>query len=143
MSMWVLISFSLRGLLPLLITVCSYKKLAIFTTNVHTKNECLINYKTVIRSTKPPISCRCCYRLAFLSVVGYNHFYVVRLCHLSSAFLSGLCVGCFIFFLKRWKFFKNNFSFGSALQALFKTLAVWRFVRFLIVLANCIGYFIK
>ena len=81
----------------LLLKVCSYNKLAIFTTNVHTKNECLCHHKTVIRSTEPPISCRCCYRLAFLSVVGYNHFYVVRLCHLSSAFL-GLCVGCFIFF---------------------------------------------
>ena len=49
-------------------------------------------------TTEPPISCRCCYRLAFLSVVGYNHFYVVCSCHLSSAFLFGLCVGCFIFF---------------------------------------------
>jgi len=84
--------------LGLRITFCSYKKLAIFTTNVHAKNECLCHHKTVIRSTEPPISCRCCYRLAFLSVVGYNHFYVVRFCHLSSAFLSGLCVGCFIFF---------------------------------------------
>ena len=36
--------------------------------------------------------------LAFLSVVGYNHFYVVCYCHLSSAFLSGLCIGYFIFF---------------------------------------------
>ena len=66
-------------------TFCSYKKLAIFTTNVHTKNECLINHKTVIRSTEPPIFCRCCYRLAFFSGVGYNHFYVVCYCHLSSA----------------------------------------------------------
>ncbi len=99
----------------------------------------------LIRSTKhyfttePPISCRCCYRLAFLSVVGYKHFYVVRLCHLSSAFLSGLCVGCFIFF-EALEFFKNNFSFGLALQALLKTLVVCRLVRFLIVLANCVGY---
>ena len=28
----------------LVITVCSYKKLAIFTTNVHPNNECLINH---------------------------------------------------------------------------------------------------
>jgi hypothetical protein len=49
-------------------------------------------------TTEPPLLGRCCYRLAFLSVVGYNHFCVVCLCHLSSAFLSGLCVGCFIFF---------------------------------------------
>lgn len=124
------------------ITVGSYKKLAIFATNVHTKNECLCHHKTVIRSTEPPIFCRCCYRLAFLSVVVYNHFYVVCYCHLSSAFLSGLCVGCFIF-LKGWKFFKNNFSFGSALQALLKTLVVCRLVRFLIVLANCVGLYVN
>jgi hypothetical protein len=56
--------------------------------------------------------------------------------------LSGLCVGCFIFFLKRWKFFKNNFSFGSALQALLKTLVVCWLVRFLIVLAKCVRIFL-
>ncbi len=94
------------------LTFCSYKKLAIFTTNVHTKNECFCHHKTVIRSTKPPISCRCCYRLAFLSVVDYNHFYVVRLCHLSSAFLSGLCVGCFIFFWSVGNFLKTIFLLG-------------------------------
>jgi hypothetical protein len=33
--------------LPLPLTVCSYKKLAIFTTNVHAENQCLINHKTV------------------------------------------------------------------------------------------------
>lgn len=52
------------GVFSLLLTVCSYKKLAIFTTNVHTKNESLFNHKTVIRSTKPPIFCRCCYLLS-------------------------------------------------------------------------------
>ncbi len=51
----------LVGVFALQVSVCSYKKLALFTTNVHTKNECLINQKTVIRSTEPPISCRCCY----------------------------------------------------------------------------------
>jgi hypothetical protein len=52
-----------------------------------------------------------------------------------------------LFFLKRWKFFKNNFSFGVALQALLKTLVVcWlpagagQVVRFLIVLAKCVGF---
>ena len=50
------------------------------------------------------------------------------------------CVSGVLFFMKRWKFFKNNFSFGSALQALLKTLVVWWLVRFLIVLANCVGY---
>ena len=48
------------------------------------------------------------------------------------------CVSGVLFFLKRWKFFKNNFSFGSALQALLKTLVVCWLVRFLIVLANCV-----
>ena len=59
-------------------------------------------------------------------------------------FLCHCRVGCalrFLFFLKRWKFFKNNFSFRSALQALLKTLAVLLLVQFLIVLANCVGYF--
>jgi hypothetical protein len=49
------------------------------------------------------------------------------------------CVSGVLFFLKRWKFFKNNFSFGLALQALLKTLVVCWLVRFLIVLANCVG----
>jgi hypothetical protein len=34
---------------------------------------------------------------AFLSVVGSNHFYIVRLCHLLGAFLFGLCVGVSFF----------------------------------------------
>jgi hypothetical protein len=45
-----------------------------------------------------------------------------------------------LFFLKRWEFFKYNFSFGLALQALLKTLVVCWLVGFLIVLANCDGY---
>jgi len=35
------------GLIRLPITVCSYKKLAIFTTNVDAENQCLINHKCV------------------------------------------------------------------------------------------------
>ena len=58
-------------------------------------------------------------------------------------FCLACCVGCFIFFLKRWKFFKNNFTFGSALQALLKTLVVSWLVRFLIVLANCVGLYVN
>jgi len=42
------------------IAICGLAKLAIFTTNAHTKNECLLNQKTVIRSTEPPIFYRCC-----------------------------------------------------------------------------------
>ena len=34
--------------------------------NVHTKNEFLCHHKTVIRSTEPPISRRCCYGLVIL-----------------------------------------------------------------------------
>ena len=33
-------------------TVCSYKKLAIFTTNVHTKHKCLFNHKCVCGAPK-------------------------------------------------------------------------------------------
>jgi hypothetical protein len=36
--------------------------------------------------------------------------------------------------------FFTTLSFGSALQALLKTLVEWRLVRFLIVLAKCVGY---
>ena len=72
----------------------------------------------------------------------------------TTIFMSSVCVICrvlfclacvsgVLFFLKRWKFFKNNFSFGSALQALLKTLVVCWLVRFLIVLANCVGYIIS
>jgi hypothetical protein len=56
----------------------------------------------------------------------------------SIEFLCHCRVGCalrFLFFLKGWKFFKNNFSFGLALQALLKTLVVCWLVQFLIVLA--------
>jgi len=60
-------------------------------------------------TTEPPIYCRRCYSLAFLPVVGYNHFYVVYFCHLSSAFLSGLCVGCFNFFRSVGFFLKTIF----------------------------------
>jgi hypothetical protein len=56
--------------------------------------------------------------------------------------LSSLCVGCFIFF-EVLEIFKNNFSFGLALQALLKTLVVCRLVRFLIVLANCVGSYFE
>ena len=30
-----------------MLTFCSYKKLAIFTTNIDAENQCLINHKTV------------------------------------------------------------------------------------------------
>jgi len=35
------------GFLSLPLTFCSYKKLAIFTTNVDAENQCLINHKCV------------------------------------------------------------------------------------------------
>jgi len=44
------------------------------------------------------------------------------LCHLSNAFLSGHVSGVLFLFLKRWEFFKNNFSLGLALQALLQFL---------------------
>jgi len=47
MSIWVLMSFSLWGLLPLLITVTGLAKVAIITTNVDAENQILINHKCV------------------------------------------------------------------------------------------------
>ena len=121
-------------------TVSGLAKVAIFTTNVDAENQTLNNHKCVCGALNRHFCQTRVIGWRSLSVVGYSHFYVVCLCHLSSAFLSGLSVGCFIFFLKRWRFFKNNFSFGLALQALLKTLDVCWLVRFLIVLANCVGY---
>ena len=48
--------------------VCSYPKGGTFTTNIHSKNECLLKPETVIRSTESPISCRCCYTPFILKV---------------------------------------------------------------------------
>jgi hypothetical protein len=53
--------------------------------------------------------------------MGYNHFYIVRSCPLSSAFLSGLCVECFIFF-KRWKKYFEILSWGGEVEALLQFL---------------------
>jgi hypothetical protein len=83
-----------------------------------------------LRSTEPPLLPNPCYRLAFLSVVGYNHFYVVRLCHLSSAFLAGLCVGCFIFFEALEKYFETLFRVGEV-------EALLQFLVCALVCANC------
>ena len=41
-------------------TFCSYPKGGTFTTKLDLKNECLINHKTVKRSTKPRLLGRCC-----------------------------------------------------------------------------------
>ncbi len=93
-----------------------------------------------LRSTEPPLLPNPCYRLAFLVCRGLQPF----LCRLFVSFVECFFVWLecrvFYFFLKRWRFFKNNFSFGLALQALLKTLDVCWLVRFLIVLANCVGY---
>ena len=89
------ILFEVRRRFNSMITFCSYKKLAIFTTNVHTKNECLCYHKTVIRSTEPPIFCRCCYKLAFFRPSLQTIVSIEFLCHCR--------VGCalrFIFFLE-------------------------------------------
>jgi len=96
-------------LLCIRLTFCRYFVWYIYYQRVAAKrswrvfNEMLLRRRIfllpqiLLRGKLPPIFFRCCYRLAFLSVVGYNHFYVC-LCHLLSAFLSGLGVGCFIFF---------------------------------------------
>jgi len=92
-------SWSLRraGIVRFHLTFCGYKKLAIFTTNVHTNNECLINQKTVIRSTEPPISCRCFCKLAFCpSSLSSRCIYVLLL----SFILVSLCLACVLAVLK-------------------------------------------
>ena len=63
------------------------------------------------------------------AVIGWRSF----LSWVTTIFMSSVTIICrvlfclasvtgVLFFLKRWKFFKNNFSFGAALQALLKTL---------------------
>ena len=86
---------------------------------------------------------------AVYSIIGWRSC----LSWVTTIFMSSVCVICrglfclacvlgILFFLKRWNFFKNKFSFWSALQALLKTLVVCWLVRFLIVLANCVRIFL-
>ena len=96
-----------------------------------------------LRSNEPPLLPNPCYRLAFLVCRGLQPFLCRLLLSFVESFFVGLVCRVFYFFLKRWKFFKNNFSFGSALQALLKTLVVCWLVRFLIVLANCVGLYVN
>jgi hypothetical protein len=57
------------------VTVSGLAKVAIFTTNVHTKHECSNLRKTVIRSTEPPLLPNPCYRLPFFrSCISSNVF---------------------------------------------------------------------
>jgi hypothetical protein len=118
------------------ITFSGLAKVAIFTTNVDAENQTLINHKCV---------CGALNRHFCQTRVIASGFCPPSLQTIVNIELSCHCrVGCalrFLFFLKGWKFFKNNFSFGSALQALLKTLVLGWLVRFLIVLANCVGYF--
>ena len=93
-----------------------------------------------LRSTEPPLLPNPCYRLAFFFCRGLQPFLCSPFVSFVECFFGWLVCRVFYFFLKRWKFFKNNFSFGLALQALLKTLVVCWLVRFLIVLANCVGY---
>jgi hypothetical protein len=119
----------------LAITFSGLAKVAIFTTNVDAENQTLINHKCVCGALNR--------HFCQTRVIGWRSC----LLWVTTIFMSSVCVICrvlfclacvlgVLFFLKRWKFFKNNFSFGSALQALLKTMDVRRLVRFLIVLAN-------
>jgi hypothetical protein len=103
----------------------------LFSTKVSSGNQCLINHKIVFGTRNPAFwvgaviasgICPPCLQTIFVVELSFH-------CR----------VGCalrFLFFLKLWKFFKNDFSFGSALQALLKTLFVCWLARFLIVLAK-------
>jgi len=52
-------------------------------------------------------------RLSWVTTIIMSSVTVICKC-----FFVWLVCRVFYFFLKRWKFFKNNFSFGLALQAL-------------------------
>lgn len=76
------------------------------TTKVNKKHQSIITYKR-------PLDFSPCYSQWLLSFVLATIVNIEFLCHCR--------VGCalrFLFFLKERKFFKNNFYFGSALQAL-------------------------
>jgi len=55
----------------------------------------LIRSTKLYLTTEPPISCRCCYRLAFLSSVSWNHcqYWVLRSLPSCIFVCRGLC-GC-------------------------------------------------
>ena len=58
-------SFLLCRLLGLQVTVLGLAKVAIFTTEFHTKHHTTIIRKTVLRSTAPPLLPNPCYRMPF------------------------------------------------------------------------------
>ena len=66
-----------------------------------------------------------------LNVIGWRSclswvttIFMLSVCVIYRVLFCLACVSGVLFFMKRWKFFKNNFSFGLALQALLKTLAL-------------------
>jgi hypothetical protein len=99
---------------PLAITFCSYKKLAIFTTNVDAENQCLINHKCVCGVLNRqflvgaviswPSVCRGC------EVLVCREFR----CHCRVVF-GFVCVACALLVLKilEGEILKNNFSLGG------------------------------
>ena len=78
--------------------------------------------------TSPPIEATRCYHQCFLVCRGLSVYLLLLLFSLS--------------FVVRRGIFKISFCLGLALQALLKTLVVFWLMRFLIVLANCVGYFL-
>ena len=83
------------------ITFGGLAKVAIFSTNFHTKHKCLYNHKTVLRSTEPPLLPNRCYQLPFcLSEVlscqvctELLHCPRAMACTLFCFFWVGLCHG--------------------------------------------------
>ena len=89
----------------------------IFSTTFNTKHECSNLQKKVSTEAGNPLSCK-------TLVIASGDFH--RPCKPLSilgfrAIKCRLCVAFFIF-LKRWKFFKNNFVSDGEKQALLQTL---------------------
>ena len=106
-----------------------------FTTNVDAENQTLINHKCVCGALNRHF-CQTAVRCWRSVRCACKPLSILSLCVIVVSAVR--CV--FYFFLKRWKFFKSNFYFGSVLQALLKTLVVCRLAQILIVLANCVDF---
>jgi hypothetical protein len=86
------------------LTVSGLAKVAIFNTNVDAENQTLINHKCVCGALNRHFCQTRVIGWRFLSVVGYNHFYVVCFYHLSSAFCLA-CVSGVLFFFEALEIF--------------------------------------
>ena len=119
--------------------VLQLKEVGDFTTNVHTNHTLQIYEKLSYEALNRQFlvgavigwrSCLSCVTTIFMWSVSV----------ICRVLFCLACVSGVLFFLKRWKFSKNNFSFGLALQTLLKTLVLCWLLQFLIVLSNYVGF---